>query len=131
MPVAAEWLFLVAAVLHLGAVPGHAQTWVGYGAFFVLVGLAQGLYSLLLPRLGHSRRFLLVGIVSTVALLVLWLDSRLRHPLVGPHRLHAEAFGVLDVTCAVVEIAAILLLARSATASSRHTTPHTKELSWT
>lgn len=131
VPAAAEWLFLAAAVLHLGAVPGHAQTWIGYGAFFVLVGLAQGLYSLLLPRLGHSRRFLVVGIVSTLALLALWLDSRLWHPLVGPHRFHAEAFGILDVTCAVVELVAVVLLVRSVTASSHRTTPHAKELSWT
>lgn len=131
VPIAAEWLFLAAAVLHMCAVPGHAQEWIGYGVFFAVIALAQGLYSLLLPRLGHDLVFLTIGVLSTLSLLVLWLDSRLWHPLVGPHRLHAEPFGVLDVSCAVVEMAALFLLARSTAALLRRRTTRDLELTWT
>lgn len=131
---AAEWLFLAAAVLHLLAVPGHAQVWVGYAAFFVLTALAQGVYSVLLPRLAHQRWFLAAGLTSTAALLALWIQSRLWHAPVGPHRLHAEEFGVLDVTVAVVEVLSVIALARlypSASRRRRHSgRPVLPETSW-
>lgn len=131
---AAEWLFLTAAVLHLLAVPGHASVWVGYAAFFVLTALAQGAYSLLLPRLAHHRWFLAAGLLSTTALLGLWIQSRLWHSPVGPHRLHPEPFGLLDVTCALIEVAALLCLAAlyPRTPRIRERVPHPASLesSW-
>ena len=107
----AEWLFLVAAVLHLLAVPEHAAIWVGYEVFFIVTAVVQGAYSLLLPRLFQQRWFLAVGVALTVGLLGLWVQSRLWHAPVGPHRLHAEPFGLLDVTVAVVELLTVLCLA--------------------
>lgn len=115
----AEWLFLVAAVLHLLAVPDHDAVWRGYSVFFVLVAVGQGLYSVLLPRLLDRRWFMLTGIVATAGLLALWLLTRLWHTPVGPHRLHAEPFGVLDLTVAVVEIAAAFCLAEAFPRSAR------------
>lgn len=130
---AAEWLFLSAAVLHLLAVPGHASVWVGYAAFFVLTALAQGAYSLLLPRLAGQRWFLAAGLLSTTGLLGLWVQSRLWHTPVGPHRLHAEPFGLLDVTVAVVEVFALLCLAHLCPYAHRRERvrpPSTLESSW-
>lgn len=109
--VTAEWLFLLAGVLHLAAVPGHAAVWVGYAAFFVVVAVLQGGYSLLLPRLADRRWFLVAGLIGTAALLALWVQSRLWHTPVGPHRLHAEPFGLLDVAVAIVEVVSLWCLA--------------------
>ena len=130
----AEWLFLFAAVLHLLAVPDHAAEWVGYAAFFVVTALAQGAYSLLLPRLAGQRWFLVAGVLSTASLLGLWVQSRLWHTPVGPHRLHAEPFGLLDITVAVAEVVALLCLAHLYPYAQRRREhvrpPSTLESSW-
>lgn len=107
---AAEWLFLSGGVLHAVAVPEHLREWWGYGLFFAVVAAGQAAYSLLLPRLGSRRWFLVSGVVGTLVLLEVWLQSRLSHPPVGPHRLHAEEFGLLDGLSAVVEVAVLPLL---------------------
>lgn len=130
---AAEWLFLVAAVLHLLAVPSHASEWVGYAAFFVFVALAQGAYSVALPRLADRCWFLAIGLLGTAGLLGLWLQSRLWHSPVGPHRLHAEPFGLLDITAAVVEtlaVACLIAIYPRATHRRSHVRRSASEASW-
>jgi len=108
---AAEWASLAAALLHLWAVPNHWRDWAGYGAFFVVVFLAQGAYSLALPRLAERRWFLWSGLIGTIGLLVLWLQTRLSHPLAGPHRIHAEDFGTVDLMSASLEAVVVISLA--------------------
>jgi len=48
-------LSLLAAIIHLWVMPEHFEEWWGYGTFFLVVALAQGLYALfLLGRPGRS-----------------------------------------------------------------------------
>jgi hypothetical protein len=55
-------LALGAALVHVWAMPGHFAEWWGYGAFFLLVAVAQGLYGLvLLARPGRALFFLGIG----------------------------------------------------------------------
>ncbi len=129
----AEWLTLLAALLHLLAVPSHAQVWRGYATFFVVIALGQGLYSLLLPRLADRRWFLALGIIGTSGLLALWWWSRVWQTPVGPHRLHAEPFGILDVSVGIVEVIVLLCLADAypRTAGRRRRHSQATEPSWT
>jgi hypothetical protein len=43
-------LSLLAAIIHLWVMPEHFEEWSGYGTFFVVVVLAQGLYASCLLR---------------------------------------------------------------------------------
>ena len=106
----AEWATLGAAMLHLWVVPDHWRQWSGYGAFFVAVFITQGVYSLALPRLAHRLPFLGGGAVATIGLLGLWLETHLRHAPVGPHRLHADEFGAVDLASAALETVAVIAL---------------------
>lgn len=101
---AAAALSLLAAAMHLWVVPEHFEEWWGYGAFFVVLAVAQGLYALVL--LGWpSRAFLLLGVASNLAVAILWLVTRTTGiPLLGPHAGETERVGVLDLACTLGEV---------------------------
>ncbi|CAA9448537.1 MAG: hypothetical protein AVDCRST_MAG02-653 [uncultured Rubrobacteraceae bacterium] len=46
----AAGLSLVAALAHVWAMPEHFAEWWGYGGFFLVVAVAQGLYVQALPH---------------------------------------------------------------------------------
>jgi len=55
-------LSLLAAIIHLWVMPEHFEEWWGYGTFFLVVALAQGLYALcLLRRPGRSSSLALLA----------------------------------------------------------------------
>ena len=54
-------LSLLTAAMHLWVVPEHLEEWWGYGAFFVVLAVAQGLCALVLLR-RPSRPLLLLGV---------------------------------------------------------------------
>lgn len=111
---ATEWLSLVAALAHMWEVPEHWRVWWGYGAFFIAVAGVQGLYSVLLPKFARHVWFLVAGVAGTLMLLGIWLQSRLYHPPLGPHRLHREEFRTADRLSAVLEVAVVVLLVAAA-----------------
>lgn len=106
---------LAAALLHLWEVDGHGRAWWGYGAFFVVVVVGQGLYSLLLPRHGGVRAFLVAGALGNTALIALWAWTRtLGGVPIGPHR-HVEPVGLVDSVTVTVELLAVALLVQALT----------------
>lgn len=114
---------LAAALLHLWEVDGHGRVWWGYGVFFVVIVVGQGLYSLLLPRYGDVRRFLLAGVLGNTALIALWAWTRtLGGVPVGPHR-HIEPVGLVDSVTVTVELLAVALLVQALTRRRRATRP--------
>ena len=101
---AAAALSLLVAPMHLWVVPEHLEKWWGYGAFFVVLAVAQGLYGLGLLR-RPSRRFLLLGVAGNLAVAILWLVTRTTGiPLLGPHAGVVERVGVLDLACTLAEV---------------------------
>ncbi len=101
---AAAALSLLAAAIHLWVVPEHLEEWWGYGMFFLVLAVAQGLYALGL--LGWSSRpFLLLGVAGNLAVAILWLVTRTTGiPLFGPHVGEVEGVGVLDLACTLAEV---------------------------
>ncbi len=101
---AAASLSLMAA-MHLWAVPDHLEEWWGYGAFFLVLAVAQGLYALGLLRWRPSRPYFLLGVAGNLAVAILWLVTRTTGiPLLGPHAGEVERVGVLDLACTVAEV---------------------------
>jgi len=101
---AASALSLLAGLIHLWVTPEHFEEWWGYGAFFLVAAAAQILYVpivLLLP----TRMVLLGGIVGNLAIVVLYLLTRMVGiPLFGPEAGEVEGFGFVDVCPTTSEV---------------------------
>ncbi len=98
-------LSLLAAAVHLWVVPEHLEEWWGYGAFFVVLAVAQGLYGFGLLRRTPSRPYLLLGVAGNLAVAILWLVTRTTGiPLLGPHAGEVEGVGVLNLACTLAEV---------------------------
>jgi hypothetical protein len=100
-------LTLLAAIIHLWVMPEHFEEWWGYGTFFLVVALAQGLYALFLLR-WSGRPLLLLGVAGNLVIVILWLVTRTSGiPLLGPHAGEVEEVGALDLFCTLAEIGVI------------------------
>lgn len=92
-----------AAVVHLRVLPEHAAESAWYGAFFAAAALAQFGGSALLLRRAVSRRFVGLCAAGNVAVIALWLFTRLVAVPLGPSSGSAETFGALDVLASSFE----------------------------
>lgn len=82
---------LIAALVHLWAAPEHFQEGWGYGTFFLIIALAQGLYGVLLVR-WPNQKLLLAGILGNSAIILVYLlASPSGIPLFGPEGLGDRA----------------------------------------
>ena len=104
-------LSLLAAFVHVLAVPEHLAEWWGYGTFFVALALAQAGYALALLR-WPRRWIVLVGIAGNLASIGLWAWTRtVGIPLFGPAAGNVESVGVLDVISKLAEGGLVVVLA--------------------
>lgn len=107
---------LVAAVVHAKVAPEHFHEWVGYGAFFLattLAGIGYAVWVLTRP----ARWLYAAAIVANIAIVALWLTTRLIEVPMGPGMGETEPFGRLDIIASSAEVlcvvAAVALLTRS------------------
>lgn len=107
-PAAAFSLF--AALIHLWVIPEHFEEWWGYGAFFLVAALAQGIYGAVLLR-WPGQRLLLLGLVGNSLIVVLYLLTRtIGIPFFGPEAGEVEGIGVVDVCATSSEVVLIIAL---------------------
>lgn len=107
---AAAALSLVAALIHILAMPEHFDEWWGYGTFFLVVALAQWFYPLALLR-WPRRPTCLLGILGNLAIIGLYIVTRTAGiPLFGPHAGEVEDIGVVDLTSKLAELALVIIL---------------------
>jgi hypothetical protein len=105
---AAAALSLLAALVHLWVTPEHFEEWWGYGTFFLVCAVAQGLYAPILLR-WPSRPILLLGVAGNLAVVILWLVTRTTGvPLFGPHAGEVEEAGALDLVCTLAEVGIVV-----------------------
>jgi hypothetical protein len=103
-------LSLLAALIHLWVTPEHLEEWWGYGAFFLIAALAQGLYGAALLR-WPSRPLLLLGIGGNLAIIALYVVTRTAGiPLFGPHAGEVEAVGIIDLCATTSELGIVIAL---------------------
>ncbi len=115
----AAMLSLAAALIHAWVVPEHFEEWWGYGTFFLVVALAQGLYSLGLVRWPGQELFVL-GIAGNLAIIVLYIVTRTAGiPLFGPHAGEVEEIGGIDLVSVIVELVLVIALVVLLRASRR------------
>ncbi|MBA2442070.1 MAG: hypothetical protein H0V53_06645 [Rubrobacter sp.] len=103
-------LSLTAAMGHLWAMPHHFDEWLGYGLFFLIVALLQGLYGVALLR-WPARPLLLAGIAGNLTIVGFYITTRTAGvPLLGPHAGHVEAVGAVDLISTGAELALVAVL---------------------
>ena len=107
---AAAVFSLLAAGIHLWAMPEHFEEWWGYGAFFLVSAVAQGSYAAaLLHR--PSRPLLLLGVGGNFSIIALYLTTRtVGIPFFGPHAGEVERVGIADLFATVAELALVVAL---------------------
>lgn len=112
-------LSVVAALIHLWAMPEHMREWWGYGALFLGVAAAQGLYGVALLR-WPSQRLFLPGIGGNLAIVLLYVVTRTAGiPFFGPHAGEVEEVGLLDMSATVAELGLVMVLVASLGGRSR------------
>ena len=114
-----------AALAHLVAVPSHFTWWPASGIFFVVLGVGQLAYSVLLWRGALATRVLLAGLWGTVAVILLYVASRtVGLPTTPPVPFHggrwvagrsmipdgAKYVGPLDVFTLIAELLLVVTL---------------------
>jgi hypothetical protein len=102
-------LMLAAGWVHLAYHESHWDQWWGYGAFFMVVGIAQALFALLI--LARPRAWVaVVGIAGTLAVIGMYVVSRTIGVPVGPHADFAERAGTIDLATTAAEIGVVAML---------------------
>jgi hypothetical protein len=100
--VAAALLSAGAAAVHFAVIRTHFDEWWGYGVFFVVSGLAQLAWSLLVVA-RPSRGLFWLGVAGNAAIVALWIVTRTVGTLIGPAATDPESVGFADVTATVFE----------------------------
>lgn len=129
-------LSIAAGLLHMLVIEEHLAEWWGYGVFFMLAMLAQGVYGFAIvgtqvmegkPISEHWRpstrkAWYVAGIVGNAFLVVLYVFSRAVAIPAGPAAGETEAvtpFGVFVKLVEVALVVVLLLLYRSVTEDAR------------
>lgn len=107
-----------AALVHFAVVPQHLAEWPAAGAFFVVLGMGQVALGLVALRRWDATVRLAV-IALTAGPLLMWVVSRTIGLPLGPEPGAAEAVGLADIACGLLELVALALLLVRSPARSR------------
>ena len=108
VPLAAAVLSVAAGGIHATVAEEHAREHWAFGAFFVAVAAFQLLWSFaVLTR--PSRRVFLAGAAVNLAVVAVWLVSRLVGLPLGPNTWEAEAAGFVDSLVTAYEAGVVVL----------------------
>lgn len=76
MRIIAAALAFGAQGVHLSILPDQVQLWWGYGLFFLIVAMAQGLLGAALIFNDPDRRTVRLGIIANLAIVAVWAVTR-------------------------------------------------------
>jgi hypothetical protein len=94
-------------LLHLLFTPEHFEEWIGYGLFFLVAGLAQLLFVVVVLRQPTNRSLLIAGIAGNALIVGLWIATRTLGVPLGPEAGEVEEIGVVDTLSKLTELALI------------------------
>lgn len=100
-----------ASLIHVQAAIDHLSESGLYALLFIELAAAQLAWGVLLYRLPQHRRLLVAGAIASLAVLGVWLLSRVSGLPVGPDRAGPESLGLLDTVASADEIGLVLLAA--------------------
>jgi hypothetical protein len=96
-------LSMAAALIHLAVIEQHwAEYWL-YGAFFVVVGLAQLAWAVAIPST-PTRLLLWAGVVGNALVVITWIVTRTVGSLIGPQASTPARVGFGDLVTTVMQV---------------------------
>jgi hypothetical protein len=98
---------LLAAAVHGLVINEHVDEAALYGAFFIVVTIAQVLYAIAV-MVRPSRWLLWLGVAANAGIVVLWIVTRTAGIPLGPESGEVEPVGLLDILAAVAELGVVL-----------------------
>lgn len=116
---AAEALSFGAALAYGWEASDRYGEWWGFVAFFLAVGLIQGLYCVGLSHLGRRASFLMAGVAINVSVVAVWVATRtfgipyVRTTAVEKPELRigrTEGIGIADLAAVTLEVALVVVL---------------------
>ena len=102
-------LSVAAALVHFAVIKQHTDEYWLYGAFFVVVGLGQLAWALLViaaPR----RELYVLGALGNAAIVAFFIVTRTVGSLIGPEATQPAAVGFGDIATTVFEALIVALL---------------------
>jgi hypothetical protein len=113
-------LSLGAAWVHLAYVAPHMRQWWAYGAFFLATGIGQALFAPLILR--WPRPWLaIVAIAGNIAIVAMYVVSRINGAPLGPHANVPERVGAVDLATTGAEVVRVGLLVTTLRPGARRT----------
>ncbi len=96
-------LSMAAALIHFAVIEQHwAKYWL-YGAFFVVVGLAQLAWAVAIPST-PTRLLLAAGVAGNALVVITWIVTRTAGSLVGPQATTPARVGFGDLVATVMQV---------------------------
>jgi hypothetical protein len=96
-------LSMAAALTHFAVIEQHwAEYWL-YGAFFIVAGLAQLAWAVILPA-APTRLLLWTGAAGNALVVITWIVTRTAGSLVGPEVTTPAKVGFGDLVSTVAEV---------------------------
>lgn len=107
---AAAMLSLTSALIHLWAAPEHIDSsWWGYGAFFIVTALAQGIFAIVVLRWPKTL-VCVAGIMGNLSIVAMYVVTRTSGIPLGPEAGMIEDPGLLDMTSLVAQVGIVIVL---------------------
>jgi hypothetical protein len=97
-----------AAAIHAIVVPEHVEEWWAFGLFFLLIGVAQLVWAVMVVR-SPSRSVLWLGVLGNAAIVLLWIVTRTVGTLVGPEPHTPEPVGLADASATAFEVVIVVI----------------------
>ena len=106
----AALMIFAASFIHAALIADHYEEYWLFGVFFAAVTCGQAVLTVLLYDKPRDRRVLRAAVAGNALVVGVWAVSRTWGVPFGPQPWVPEAVGVVDVICALDEMAAIGLL---------------------
>jgi hypothetical protein len=109
---AATGATVLAGFVHLALTPEHWEESVSYGLFFLAAGVVQLAFASVLTRPGATASTWLAAVATNLALVVVYVDTRLVAPVGSDVPESVDALGVITVMAELLAATAGILIWR-------------------
>jgi hypothetical protein len=106
----AAGLSLVAAWIHFSFTASHWRDWWAYGAFFLAMGIFQGLCVPAIVRWPRNTWVALATIAGNLGIVGMYFYSRTIEIPMGPHEGIVEKAGAIDLATTAAEIVIVAIM---------------------
>jgi hypothetical protein len=96
-----------AAAIHAAVAPEHIEEWWAFGLFFLVIGVVQFAWALIVVRL-PARSVIWVGVLGNASIVVLWIVTRTVGTVVGPEPHTPEPVGSADAVATALELVIVV-----------------------